>query len=187
MAQMLFAMERAALQTARAEPRTLELAADHVIVRRLDGTEIQTIPFDPDALTEMNREYFLPTPDINFDGYADLLLIYSQGLQNIYYDGWLWDSASGRYVYEPRVRALSSPQFDPEARRVYTYEHGSATDSVSGVWAWQDGDLVELRRDEVTYDDETALFTIRTYERQDDGALALIREEQRTQEQMKSL
>ena len=187
MAQILFAMERAALQSTRAEPRTLELAQDEVVIRALNGTEIQTIPFDPDALTDLNRDYFMTTPDINFDGYADLLLIYSQGLQNIYYDGWLWDSASGRYVYVPEMRELSSPQFDAKTQRIYTYEHGSATDNVSGVWAWQDGNLVELRRDEVTYDDETALFTIRTYERQDDGSLALVREEQRTQDQMKSL
>lgn len=187
MAQILFAMERAALQSVRAEPRTLELAQDEVVVRALNGTELQTIPFDPDALTDLNRDYFMTTSDINFDGFADLLLIYSQGLQNIYYDGWLWDSASGRYVYVPGMRELSSPQFDEKAQRIYTYAHGSATDSVSGVWAWQDGNPVELRRDEVTYNEETALFTIRTYERQDDGTLALVREEQRTQDQMKSL
>ncbi len=187
MAQILFAMERAALQSVRAEPRTLELAQDEVVIRALDGTELQVIPFDPDALTDFNQDYFMTTPDINFDGNADLLLIYSQGLQNIYYDGWLWDGASGRYVYVPKMRELSSPRFDPKTRRIYTYEHGSATHSVSGAWAWQDGILAELRRDEVTYDDETQLFTIRTYERQDDGTLALIREEQRTQDQMKSL
>jgi hypothetical protein len=169
----------------REEPRTLELTKDEVIVRAPDGAVIQRIPFDPGALTEFNRAFFLTTPDINFDGYPDLLLIKSQGAQNIYYDGWIWDSAAERYVYDPQIGTLPSPFFDEKSRRIRTYEHGSATDHTAGVWEWMDGRLVEIWRQEQTYDIETGLFTIRTYERKD-GELMLVREETLTEAQVKS-
>jgi hypothetical protein len=168
------------------EPRTLTLTADAVIVRAPDGTEIQRIPFDPDALTDLNRDYFMTTPDINFDGYPDLLLIYSQGAQNIYYDGWIWNPETGRYDYVPQFRTLASPTFDESARLIRTYEHGSATDHVDGVWTWRDGQLIEITRQEQTYDINTNLFTLRTYELQDDGQLALVREETLTEAQLNS-
>ena len=168
------------------EPRTLTLTADSVIVRAPDGSETQRIPFDPEALTDLNREYFLTTPDINFDGYPDLLLIDSQGAQNIYYDGWIWNPETRRYDYVPQFRTLASPVFDEDARLIRTYEHGSATDHVDGVWAWRDGRLVEIYRQEQTYDMDTNRFTIRTYELQDDGQLALVREETLTEAQLNS-
>jgi len=170
----------------RQEPRTLELTDSEVIVNAPDGTEIQRIPFDPGELTEFNRDYFLTTPDINFDGWPDLLLIASQGLQNVYYDGWIWDPDAGRYVYEPQVRDLSSPVFDAKTRQITTYEHGSATDHVSGVWAWQNGRLIETWRQEQTYDDTTGLFTIRTYRLNSDGKLSLVDTQTLTEAQMNS-
>jgi hypothetical protein len=166
------------------EARTLELTSDAVIVRAPDGDEIQRIPFDPDALTDLNRAYFMTTPDINFDGYPDLLLIYSQGAQNIYYDGWIRNPETERYVYIPQFRTLASPVFDENARLIRTYEHGSATDHMDGVWAWRDGQLIEITRQEQTYDINTNLFTLRPYELQDDGQLALVPEETLTEAQL---
>jgi hypothetical protein len=168
------------------EARTLELTDSEVIVRAPDGTEIQRIPFDAGELTEFNRDYFMTTPDINFDGWPDLLLIASQGLQNVYYDGWIWDPDAGRYVYEPQVRGLSSPVFDDKTHLITTYEHGSATDHVSGVWAWQNGRLIEIERQEQTYDDATGLFTIRTYRLNSDGKLSLVDTQTLTEAQMNS-
>jgi hypothetical protein len=171
----------------RQEPRTLELTGREVIVRAPGGAAIQRIPFDPGELTDFNRAFFMTTPDINFDGWPDLLLIASQGLQNIYYDGWLWDPEVGRYVYVPAVRELSSPVFDPKTRRVTTYEHGSATDHVSGVWEWIDGRLTEIERTEQTYDEETGLFTIRTYRLNPDGELTLAETRTLTEAELSSL
>lgn len=169
------------------EPHALERTDREVIARAPDGAEIQRIPFDPDELTEFNRGFFMTTPDINFDGWPDLLLIASQGLQNIYYDGWLWDPEAGRYAYAPEVRELSSPVFDPKARRVTTYEHGSATDHASGVWEWTDGRLREIERTEQTYDERTGLFTLRAYRLNSDGKLALAETQTLTEAEMNSL
>ena len=168
------------------EIRTLELTESEVIVRAPDGTELQRIPFDPGELTDLNRDYFMTTPDINFDGWPDLLLIASQGLQNVYYDGWLWDPETGRYVYEPQVRELSSPVFNPKTRLVTTYEHGSATDHVSAVWDWANGRLREIERVEQSYHDDTGLFTIRTYRLDSDGNLSLVSTETLTEAEVNS-
>lgn len=196
MASPIWALERAGFAGARAasaggaaerrEPRRLELADGEVLVYAPDGDLIQSIPFDPDALTEFNREFFMTTPDINFDGWPDLLLIASQGLQNVFYDGWLWDPDADRYVYAPEIRALASPVFDGKARRITTFDHGSATDHVSGVWEWRNGRLTEIRREEQSYDDATGLFTIRIFEAGPDGRLALTRTETLTQAQLES-
>ena len=161
-----------------------DLMEDHVTVR-LDGQEIQSIPFDPAALTRENRAYFIATPDINFDGYPDLTLIRSQGLQNIYYDGWLWVPAEQRFVRDPAIEGLSSPVFDEKDKRIRTYEHGSATDHVSAEYAYLDGTLTEIWRQEQSYDVERNLFTLRTY-RLKDGRLMLTDEERLTPEQLEA-
>jgi hypothetical protein len=170
----------------RQEPRMLEMTDREVIVLAPDGSEIQRIPFDPSELTQFNRDFFMTTPDINFDGWPDLLLIASQGLQNVYYDGWLWDPVALRYVYQPQIRELSSPVFDVKTHRITTYEHGSATDHESGVWEWRDGRLIEIQREVQTYDDATGLFTILTYALDSDGNLSLVRTEVLTEAQVNS-
>ena len=196
----LWVMEQAGLHWARAalhaeapvetaqprEAHTLELTENEVIVGAPDGAVIQRIPFDPGELTEFNRDYFMTTPDINFDGWPDLLLIASQGLQNVYYDGWIWDPEQGRYVYEPEIRGLSSPFFNARARRVETYAHASASDNESAVWEWQSGQLKEIRRRTQVYDEETGFFTVRTYALNSDGELALVRTQTLTRAQLES-
>lgn len=124
------------------------------------------------------------TPDINFDGYPDLLLIYSQGAQNIHYDGWVWNPETGRYDSVPQFRALSSPTLDESARLIRTYEHGNAVDHVDGVWAWGDGRLTETYRQEQTYGIGSSLFTLRASELQDDNSHALVHEETLTEAQL---
>ena len=157
----------------RDEAHALELNENEVIVSAPDGTVIQRIPFDQSELTQFNRDYFMTTPDINFDGWPDLLLIAVQGLQNVYYDGWIWDPEASRYVYEPEIRDLSSPYFNARARRIETFTHGSATDNESAVWEWQDGHLKEISRRTQMYDDTTGLFTVQTYGLNPDGNLEL--------------
>ena len=184
----LWVMERAGLTWARAaivdaaapletvrprdEAHTLEMTRDEVVVSAPDGTVLQRIPFDPNELTEYNREFFMTTPDINFDGWPDLLLIASQGAQNVYYDGWIWDPVEGQYGLEPEIRSLSSPFFNARTRRIETYAHGSATDNESAVWEWRDGRLKEISRRVQTYDESTGLFTVETYGLDSDGNLA---------------
>ncbi|NLG24109.1 MAG: hypothetical protein GX558_02030 [Clostridiales bacterium] len=138
---------------------------------------IQAVPFDSDALTGVNRPYFLSTPDINFDGYPDLLLIHSQGLQNTYYDGWIWSPVARRFFYDRAIRALPNPTFDGRDRRIYTFEHGSATDSDEAVYAYQGGALVQIERREQRYDQATGELVVRTYAPGPDGRMRLISEE----------
>jgi hypothetical protein len=179
-------VEAAPLETARPrdEAHTLELTQNEVIVHAPDGAVLQRIPFDPNELTQFNREFFMTTPDINFDGWPDLTLIASQGLQNVYYDGWIWDTETGLYVYEPEIRELSSPFFNARTRHIETFIHGSATDNESSVWEWRDGRLKEISRRTQVYDDTTGLFTVRTYGLDADGNLDLMEAQTLTEAQL---
>jgi len=85
------------------------------------------------------------------------------------------------------VRELPSPVFDENTRRVTTYEHGSATDHVSGVWDWRNGRLREIERVEQTFDLETGLFTIRTWRLDSGGRLSLVSTQTLTQAEMDAL
>ena len=174
--------ERATTVSARMPNLQFIIGESAVDVRR-SGQTIQKIPFEPSALTEQNRAFFIRTPDINFDGYPDLTLIFSQGAQNIYYDGWVWDQKTGQFIHDPIIRTLSSPVFDAENQRIYTYEHGSATDHVSSTYAYQNGTLTEIERIEQSFDERTQLFAIRTYARRD-GQLKLVGEEKLTPAQL---
>lgn len=140
----------------------------------LDGAGLQSIPFERDALTDANRDFFVQTPDINFDGIQDVLLIASEGLQNIYYDGWVWDDAARRFVLLPEIRALSSPVFDEKERVINTYHHVSATDHEAGVYKYMEGSLIQEEKIVQRMNAETGLIDVERYARNAAGEMALI-------------
>ena len=88
--------------------------------------------------------------DANFDGYQDFGYMYSMGNQPTYWNYWIWNEEAGQFVPEPELGTISSPVFDAETEEIRGWAREStASDGVSTIHKWVDGELVCVRRIEV--------------------------------------
>lgn len=163
------------------EPR-LEFADGFVVVHGMTATP-QRIPLGGDAATDDNRDYFAFIEDMNFDGFPDVRVLSSQGLQNIYYDCWLWRPESQTFEKDGELSALSGLDFDPVSRHINTFTHISAVESGEGTLAYENGKLVWLDKTERTFDSARDRIVVRRHIRGEDGKLALASENSYTPEE----
>lgn len=88
--------------------------------------------------------------DVNFDGFQDFTYLFYRGIQAEGYHCMIWDEEQGLFVEEPEYAAISSPVLDPETQTIYGWNRESAaSDGVSTIHKWEDGELVCVRRIEV--------------------------------------
>lgn len=89
--------------------------------------------------------------DVNFDGYPDFTYLYWQGLQATSEQCWLWDEEQGLFVEEPEYAKIYTPVVDPETRTIYGWNrYSGASDGENTIHQWVDGELVCVRRIELT-------------------------------------
>ncbi|MDR1535955.1 MAG: hypothetical protein LBU64_12825, partial [Planctomycetota bacterium] len=159
-----------------AAPFILKAGNGTVDAFRSDGCLLQSLPYAGEGPDERDRGYFAFVEDMNFDGVPDVGVLFSQGLQNIYYDCWLWREEAGSFVKYEGLRDIASARFDRERERVLSFEHISASDSAETEYAWENGRLAATKRitREVSPDDEN--LVIRLFVRGDDGELRLAKE-----------
>ena len=79
--------------------------------------------------------------DYNFDGYTDISLMYSKGVQNSYYYFWMYDKSHNYYLKYDRLTNVPSPVFDKKNETVTSFDHISATDNAEYLYYWSDGQL----------------------------------------------
>ncbi|MDR1520292.1 MAG: RsiV family protein, partial [Planctomycetota bacterium] len=165
---------------APAEGRELSLkiadAAIEVYSAANPAVLLQRLPFDPEAMTDQNREYFAVAEDMNFDAWPDVRIISSQGLQNILYDCWLWRPETRIFAKDEELGALSSPRFNPAGRRITTYAHVSAMANSEGELTYENGKLVWLKKVERDYDHDNDQIILREYGRGPEGTPQLTSE-----------
>lgn len=152
----------------------LAVAGESVGVFGPGGRLIQTLPIGGQEPDERNREYFAAVEDMDFDGFPDVRILFSQGAANTYYDCWLWRRDEGGFAINEAMRELSNPVFDPAARTVSVFERGSAVHHVKGDLVWDGGELVWLAKKEMDAADDGKDVVIRRYLRDADGELRLI-------------
>lgn len=158
-------------------PLVLKTGTGSVDVSRPDGRLLQSLPYAGAEPDKDNRDYFAFVEDMDFDGFPDVGILYSQGLHNIYYDCWLWREGAGGFVKYGDMHDIASPSFDRERERVLSFEHISASDNVETEYAWENGRLLPAVRitREISGDNEN--LVVRRFIRGDDGKLRLSKEE----------
>lgn len=108
-----------------------------------DGQLVQTLATESQGTCGM----FTPSLiDANFDGWPDLTIAqFLPAGPNIPHQTWLYDPATGRYVdAPPMLQDISSAEFDPVHRIVYTYWRASCCEHGVSTYRWQDGDVQEV-------------------------------------------
>lgn len=112
-----------------------------------DGALLQTLETDSVGTCGM----FLPQQiDMDFDGHPDLTIALTLPAgPNIPHQSWLFDPRAGRFVDAPAgLQDLTSPEFDPKHRIVYSYWRGSCCSHGVDTYRWKNGDLEAVDRQE---------------------------------------
>lgn len=112
-----------------------------------DGALLQTL----ETATVGTCSMFVPQQiDMDFDGHPDITIALTQPAgPNVPQQSWLFDPRAGRYVDAPAsLQHLTSPEFDPEHRIVYSFWRGSCCSHGVDTYRWKDGDLEAVDRQE---------------------------------------
>lgn len=108
-----------------------------------DDVLLQTLDTDSVGTCGM----FLPQQfDMNFDGHPDITIALTLPAgPNIPHQSWLYDPATQRFVDAPAsLQDITSPEFDPKHRIVYSFWRGSCCSHGVDTYRWKDGDLEAL-------------------------------------------
>ncbi len=115
-----------------ADPTRIQQSLDHV---------------DPYENIELrNAQRLLNTADYNFDGYQDLRLVSTKGVNNVTYTIWLFDPKTRLFKYTAKLSSLSSPV--PLPTRKIIREMSSTCgggDFTSREYSLQKGNLILVR------------------------------------------
>ena len=87
--------------------------------------------------------------DINGDGFMDVMTPVSLGLQNGYYDAWIWSEEAQTYVILLGFEKLSNPSIDKENKQIRSFSHTSALEYEASVWEMRGKGLIPIRRVEI--------------------------------------
>lgn len=157
-------------------PLVLKTEAGKVDVYRLDGSFLQSLPYEGDEPDDDNRDHFTMVKDMNFDGFPDVGVLFWEGAR-IHYDAWLWQPDTGAFIQYAPMRDMPNPAFDAETKQVTSFELCCGTGSAKTVFAWENGTLIALERVERVPDEDNGTMTVSRYARGAHGALQLVEEE----------
>ncbi len=116
-----------------------------------DGAPFQTLYFTRAEA----KDGGIRLEDVNFDGYDDLVILYTLGSANASYTFFLYSPNEGRFTGESGISTwLSSYKLYPEKQLIYNYIHNSALTGLEQLLAWQDGRLRVIRELEIAENDE---------------------------------
>lgn len=108
-----------------------------------NGALIQTLETESQGTCSIFTPYLI---DANFDGWPDLsLAMFLPAGPNIPRQTWLYDGATSRFVDAPAgLQDISSAEFDPVHRIIYSYWRASCCEHGVSTYRWTDGDVEEI-------------------------------------------
>ena len=126
---------------------------DRIEVTREGETKpFQTISPVNSSLPNSVANYGFEVTDLNFDGYLDLRVIsFLPAGPNTPYENWLWSVSKGKFVANPALDKITSPQFDADAQEITSHWRSSAAEQGTDVYAYDGDALVLVHRETDTY------------------------------------
>lgn len=152
------------------------------VYRSDDNTLLQELEFQSDLSDDQT---YLETEDFDFDGQDDLRVNLTAGTPNVQYAVWLYDTDTNEFVYNSAFSALVSPVPDAESHTIKSFQHVSATDSISEIYQYNEGNLVIVQR--VTITAEGDQFRYVEYQIGESGDLVKQRDELLSAEEIQSM
>ena len=117
-----------------------------------EATPFQTISPVNSSVPASVANYGFEAIDLNFDGYLDMRVISSPPVgANIPYKNWLWSTPKRKFVANPALDKITSPQFDANEQEITSQWRSNAAEHGTDVYAY-DGDVpVLIHRETQTY------------------------------------
>ena len=118
-----------------------------------DGAPFQTLYFTRGEMMEDG----IHLEDMNFDGYPDLVILYSLGASNAAWTFFLYDPGIGQFTCARDAGIfywLSSYTLYPDRQLILNYIHDSALTGTTQLFGWEDGWLRLIREVEIAQDEE---------------------------------
>lgn len=159
-----------------AVPFTLTVTEGMVDVFDGRGCLLQSLPYAGERFDDANRAFFTTIVDMNFDGFPDIGVLCSQGMQNIYYDCWLWRPDTNGFVKYEDMSEMANLDFIPGTKRVTSFTHVSAISNEESEHAWENGRLVMLSQRVQQQTDDGHGIVVERFERDGKGAMRLVSE-----------
>jgi hypothetical protein len=135
------------------------------------------------------ENYGFRLTDLNFDGKLDMQLMVAQSEAGNGYATYLWDEASGKYVYHTKLSTLQDidtiASLGVITAREYTLEIDPATDDTPEfeirteafvIYRWQGESLTPIHRKELIYYEESDIYCYLITEVDEQGEWEIIRE-----------
>ena len=90
--------------------------------------------------------------DVNFDGYTDFYLLYSQANFNSYYFFWIWNMQKRTFEYYLPLSSVPSPRIDENTRRIHSSDRISEDTLRTTDYIWENGQISAVSHGEQTID-----------------------------------
>lgn len=115
------------------EIRVFDTQTNLLIQRIIPGENTQ---LTADPMNQGTPEGFI-LEDMNFDGYLDMQLMqFLPASPNVPYYYWLWDPQQKQFVQNTLLEQITSPEFDPATKRIYSTQRGSANSYISQTYEY---------------------------------------------------
>ncbi len=136
---------------------TLYLQDDKIVI--LDEYKDIKFLLDANGYTTKNVEskVEVESTDLNFDGYSDFMLLYSETEFNTYYFCWIWNMAEREFRYYTPLSSIPSPQVIEDEDSILSLNRTSATQMTVTTYKWIEGNLVAQNHQTVTDEQQTVL------------------------------
>lgn len=90
--------------------------------------------------------------DVNFDGYTDFYLLYSEANLNSYYFFWIWNMQERTFKYYLPLSSVPSPEIDAERKRIVSSDYTDFDTLVTTEYVWQNNNIMPVAHGEATVD-----------------------------------
>ena len=136
---------------------SLYLQDDKIVI--LDEYKDIKFLLDSNGYTTKNVEskVEVESTDLNFDGYADFMLLYSETEFNTYYFCWIWDMAERSFNYYTPLSSIPSLQIVEDEESILSLNRTSATQMTVTTYKWVENNLVVKNQHTVTDEQQTVL------------------------------
>ena len=134
-----------------------------VVTRLKDGKQIQTIiPDENYPSCGLPQDQIFIIEDINFDGFNDIrLLQFLPAAPNLPYYYWTYDPATQKYRRQKALEEITSPEFDPEKKLIYSFWRGSCCDHGRSTYRYINGKPTLIEESEVKEEDDKVITTLK--------------------------
>lgn len=136
---------------------TVYFQDDHIAL--LDDYGTPLFAFGAEGLSPLTDEHedyeAVACDDMNFDGYADLRILYRTTSLNAYYLCWMWDMTEKAYVYYEPLSSIPTPSFEQNAHTVVSLNKSSRLSATLTTYNWQDGELYPIDHRIISTENET--------------------------------